>query len=298
MLTQTILVELARHLSSALEKNVRIENAFAVSGGDINTCYRLQSNVGDYFVKTQFAPWGAAMFQAEWVGLAALAQCKALKVPQPVALGAVGERHFLIMEALDLQDSGDESVLARALAQLHEPRAQQFGWGANNFIGSNVQYNTPANSWREFWWECRLQPQMELAYSNGYAAQLKPYARALQAASDHLLGTHNPQPSLVHGDLWRSNTAYLDLQPCVFDPACYWGDREVDLAMTRLFGGFPPQFYTAYNKAWALPAGYEQRQPLYNLYHLLNHLNQFGCSYLRQCLTALESITVRAAKSA
>lgn len=298
MLTQTILAELSEHLSKALKQPITIDNAFAVSGGDINTSYRLQSNAGDFFVKTQFAPRAKAMFEAEWAGLTALRQCGAFKVPQPIAIGAVGERHFLLMEALDLQDTGDEASLGRALAELHRINPSHYGWGTENFIGNNMQFNTPSNNWQEFWWDCRLKPQLERARARGYGAQLCPREAALKAASDALLEDHNPTPSLVHGDLWRGNVGFCGTRPCVFDPACYWGDREVDVAMTQLFGGFSRTFYQAYNRALPLADGYEQRVPLYNLYHLLNHLNIFGGSYLRQCIRAIESLTVKAAKYA
>jgi fructosamine-3-kinase len=138
------------------------------------------------------------------------------------------------------------------------------------------QQNSWCDDWAEFWRTRRMQPQLDLARRNGFD---------LEATFD--LGNHRPQPSLLHGDLWSGNAGFTAQGPVVFDPAVYYGDREADLAMTELFGGFPRQFYQAYNDAWPLEEGYQRRKPLYNLYHLLNHLNLFGGGYLGQVSAAL-----------
>jgi protein-ribulosamine 3-kinase len=163
---------------------------------------------------------------------------------------------------------------------MHRSRGERFGWARDNYIGSTPQANTLCASWAQFWREHRLRPQLELARRNGYAIDVGNVADLLEA--------HGPQPSLVHGDLWSGNIGFLsDGAPVLFDPAVYYGDREVDLAMTGLFGGFPPEFYSAYEKAWPLPAGQEVRKHLYNLYHLLNHLNLFGRGYFAQVNSTL-----------
>ena len=158
------------------------------------------------------------------------------------------------------------------LAKLHRTTGPRFGWHRDNWIGGTPQTNTWHDGWAGFFRECRIEPQLALARKNGYP---------LTFSSDLLRG-HEPRPSLLHGDLWSGNAGFIDEGPVIFDPAVYYGDREADLAMTELFGGFPLEFYAAYEKAYPLDAGYEQRKHLYNLYHLLNHLNLFGSGYLAQ----------------
>jgi protein-ribulosamine 3-kinase len=179
---------------------------------------------------------------------------------------------FLLLENLDLRREGDWAALARMLATLHRQTGPRFGWHRDNTIGATPQINTWRDDWATFFHECRLQPQLELARKNGFSIQV----------SADLLRNHHPEPSLLHGDLWRGNAGFTAEGPVLFDPAVYYGDRETDLAMTELFGGFPGQFYEAYEKAFALPDGYEVRKHLYNLYHLLNHLNIFGHGYLAE----------------
>jgi len=166
------------------------------------------------------------------------------------------------------------------LAALHRRQAARFGWARDNTIGATPQANGWCESWTMFWRERRLAPQLALAARNGYRIDVPPVWRLLEG--------HEPAPSLLHGDLWSGNAGFLpDGAPVLFDPAVYYGDREADLAMTELFGGFPGEFYCAYNAAWPLASGYQQRKPLYNLYHLLNHLNLFGGGYLTQVRAAL-----------
>ena len=173
------------------------------------------------------------------------------------------------MEYLDLKRSGDWTVLAGMLAALHRVTGPRFGWHRDNYIGPSPQQNGWSGSWAEFWRERRLRPQFERA--------------GLQCEFfETLLQDHHPQPSLLHGDLWAGNAGFTAEGPVFFDPAVYYGDREADLAMTELFGGFPPEFYAAYKEKYPLDAGYEIRKHLYNLYHLLNHLNLFGSGYLGQ----------------
>jgi protein-ribulosamine 3-kinase len=155
------------------------------------------------------------------------------------------------------------------LASLHRQTGPRFGWHRDNYIGLAPQINGWRDDWAEFFIECRLRPQFERAGLKG-------------EFFEKLLRNHRPQPSLLHGDLWSGNAGFIAEGPVVFDPAVYYGDREADLAMTELFGGFPDEFYAAYDAAWPRERGYESRKHLYNLYHLLNHLNLFGSGYLAQ----------------
>ena len=159
------------------------------------------------------------------------------------------------------------------LAKLHRTTGPRFGWHRDNWIGATPQKNDWRDDWATFFHECRVQPQLALARKNGFSI---PFSKR------NFLEGHNPLPSLLHGDLWSGNAGFIDEGPVIFDPAVYYGDREADLAMTELFGGFPARFYDAYNEAFPLPAGYETRKHFYNLYHLLNHLNIFGAGYLAQ----------------
>src|SRR5690606_35301987 len=154
-------------------------------------------------------------------------------------------------------------------------------------IGYTAQQNTPDDCWADFWVKCRLVPQLELAQKQGYEFAKNEIISAVV----ELLKGHQPLPSLLHGDLWGGNKGFLaDGTPVVFDPACYYGDRETDIAFTGLFGGFSAEFYAAYMNEWPLPAGFNSRQGVYNLYHLLNHLNLFGSGYLGSCRREIECI--------
>ena len=183
------------------------------------------------------------------------------------------------MEFLDLKGDADFPALGRMLAQAHRRPGPAFGWDRDNYIGATPQPNGWLENWPQFWSERRMKPQLELAKRNGFSLPTVPL---------ETLQGHSPQPSLLHGDLWSGNASFTPQGPVVFDPAAYFGDREADLAMTELFGGFPREFYDAYHAAFPLPAGHAQRKHLYNLYHLLNHLNLFGRSYLGQVEETLD----------
>ena len=204
----------------------------------------------------------ADAFSAEADGLEALRPH--IRVPRVLERGVKGKA-FLRLEHLDLQ-RGDYAVLGRMLASLHRQTGTRFGWSRDNYIGLSPQQNGWMDDWAGFWRERRLRPQFERA---GLKCEF----------FEHLLKGHRPQPSLLHGDLWSGNAGFVAEGPVVFDPAVYYGDRETDLAMTELFGGFPREFYEAYNTAYPVDPGYEKRKHLYNLYHLLNHLNLFGGGY-------------------
>ena len=213
----------------------------------------------------------ADAFAAEDDGLEALRAH--IRVPRVLDRGVRKGKAFILLEHLDLKRSGDYAALGRMLAALHRQTGPRFGWARDNYIGLAPQQNGWCEDWAKFWRERRMLPQIELAKRNGFAVEMPEL---------DLLENHKPQPSLLHGDLWSGNAGFTADGPVVFDPAVYYGDREADLAMTELFGGFPAEFYRAYNEAFPLADGYQQRKHLYNLYHLLNHLNLFGGGYLLQ----------------
>ena len=249
-----------------------------VSGGCIHRCYRAQRDGRAVFLKLNDARFADA-FAAEADGLAALraAGCRA---PEPIAHGTAGASAYLLLEFLELRSGGDFASLGTMLAAMHRRQAERYGWPRDNYIGATAQPNGWSESWMAFWRERRLEPQLALAARNGYRIDVPPVWQLLEG--------HEPAPSLLHGDLWSGNAGFLpDGAPALFDPAVYYGDREADLAMTELFGGFARQFHSAYEAAWPLAPGYARRKHLYNLYHLLNHLNLFGGGYLAQVRSAL-----------
>ncbi len=247
-----------------------------------NETWRLDLGGRAFFVKVNAAD-RAAMLEAEADGLRELEAAKAVRVPAPVACGVADGVAFLALEWLDLGHGGRDAALGRALAQLHRTTAPRFGGRRANTIGSTPQDNAWTDDWAAFFRDRRIAPQLALAARNGHRGALQRDGERLLAAIPQMLAGHHPVASLLHGDLWSGNAARLaGGEPVIFDPAVYHGDRETDLAMSELFGGFGPDFYAAYRAAWPLPEGYTRRRTLYNLYHVLNHVNLFGGGYLAQ----------------
>ncbi len=272
-------------VAAALGPGHAIGRATSASGGCIHDSFVVDSGSVRLFVKTNGAGFAAA-FAAEADGLAALIAA-GMRAPQPLGHGVAASHAYLVMEYLDLTGRGDWAAMGRALAAMHRAAGKQtggqFGWRRDNFIGSTPQSNRGHDDWTGFWRDARLLPQLALAARNGLGSRLIDTGERLAEMLPRLLADHAPSPSLLHGDLWSGNAAFLaDGSPVLFDPAVYFGDREADLAMTELFGGFPRSFYAAYAEAWPLDAGYTLRRDLYNLYHVLNHANLFGGGYAAQ----------------
>ncbi|MEL6868866.1 MAG: fructosamine kinase family protein [Pseudomonadota bacterium] len=261
----------------------------AVSGGDICRSYRVDTSQGPLFVKTQ-APSFAAAFAAESDALQVIGDTGAIRVPTVRGQGSGARASWLALEWLDLQSADRQAatVMGESLAAMHRVCADQHGWHCSNFIGRSVQPNARSEHWATFFAAQRLGTQLRyLRDAPAAAGLLKPLAQVIDK-TPALLAGHEPQPSLLHGDLWSGNWAmHRDGAPVVFDPAAYFGDRETDLAMTELFGGFPAEFYSAYHAAWAVCEGYERRRDLYQLYHVLNHVTLFGGSYVGQAHSLL-----------
>ena len=275
----------SRTTSVGIPRIVRVAGAAStVLRTGIATCL-VRTSAGRIFVKLN-APRLADAFAAEADGLAAL-RAAGMRAPEPIAHGTAAGHAYLALELLELGGREDFAALGRALAALHRSTGERFGWRRDNYIGASAQHNTQTGSWSDFWHERRLAPQLALAVANGHGEIRKPLEQ-LCGALPRLLAGHAPAASLLHGDLWRGNAGFVaGGAPVVFDPAVYRGDREADLAMSELFGGFPASFYAAYSEAWPLEPGYRRRKHLYNLYHLLNHLNLFGGGYLGQVRATL-----------
>jgi fructosamine-3-kinase len=256
-----------------------------LGGGSISQAWRVGYGAREFFVKVNAAA-GLAMFQAEAAGLTELAATRTVRVPGPVCAGAAAGQAFLVLEFIPLDGRGGAramAMLGRQLAALHRQPRPYFGWHRANTIGATHQPNERCDDWIEFWRQHRLGFQLDLAARNGHGGSLQRQGEQLLARLVGLFAGYRPVPALLHGDLWSGNAACMrDGQPVIFDPAVYYGDREADLAMTELFGGFSGQFYAAYREAAPLAAGYPQRRTLYNLYHILNHLNLFGGGYRDQ----------------
>lgn len=292
-MTPEIANEIAKDIAQHQDVPFSVHHCEAVFGGDINRSYVLRAPNSAYFVKTN-ALSHAEILDAEAVSLRILKRAtEALHVPQPITTGKTADCAYLVLDFITMQSQGDGRQLAQGLVQLHQQVSPNglFGWNHDNFIGTSPQSNQWHADWPTFWWEERMQPQLDMAYRAGHAAALQPLARQLEARLDDVWANHAPEPSLLHGDLWGGNASFLTTgKPVIYDPASYYGDRETDIAMTELFGGFTPEFYDEYNKLWPLAEGYEKRKKLYNLYHLLNHLNLFGAGYLAQCKNTFKQL--------
>ncbi|MEM6817664.1 MAG: fructosamine kinase family protein [Pseudomonadota bacterium] len=263
-----------------------------VAGGDTAAVFCVETDEGRFFAK-RASPTDQSQLQSEAFALTRIAETGSIVVPEVILCDASGSEVWLLMEWLDLRalDAVTERALGRALASLHRNTGSAFGWPEINWLGGSLQFNSTRDSWCEFFATQRLEPQLKWAFDQGHGERLHDHGKRLLERLPELLSGHHPEPALVHGDLWSGNAASTRPGiPVVFDPAAHFGDRETDLAMMRLFGGFGPGCFAAYAEAWPLPAGHEQRLPLYQLYHLLNHLNLFGSAYLPRCLSVMRSL--------
>lgn len=277
-------------LNEALGHIGQLQWGRAMHGGDINQAALIHDGRTNWFVKFHDnAP--ARMFETEALALQEIAAGRCIRVPQAIAWGKDNNTSWLVLEYLELTSSGPASLLGEQLAALHEISQAPFGWPQDNYIGTTPQLNRQSTNWTKFWRDCRLHPQLSMARSAGFSGRLIDQGEHLLSQLDQLLEGHKPTASLLHGDLWSGNKAFTTGgQPVIFDPASYYGDRETDIAMTELFGGFEPAFYAAYQAHSPLSDGYDVRRDLYKLYHMLNHLNLFGGGYLSSCENLIERL--------
>ena len=279
----------------------RLLNRASVGGGCIHSAWRLTlANGQTLFAKTNRAAL-LPVLEAEAQGLEALAKAvelggSGLAVPQPRGMGLAGAEAVLLLNWLDLGTPTDPAqawgALGAGLARMHRGSLKghdgRFGWERDNFIGSGPQTNRWGESWGHFFAEERLGAQLRWAAASGKTLDR---AEELLERVPLWLAEHHAEPALVHGDLWSGNAALLQDGGCsIFDPAAYHGDREVDLAMAQLFGGFPRSFFDGYEQEWPLEAGHVRRVELYNLYHLLNHANLFGGGYWQQSAASITAL--------
>lgn len=284
---------LAPATRSALRREARLSGSFgavSIGGGAGKTLLRVTDGARALFVKVLPAARRGEL-EGEAEGLDALRRAAAIAVPAVHALGAADGEAFLALEWLDLgaRTPRAERSLGAALAAQHRCTQERFGYSRDNTIGPTPQVNTERRDWLEFFRRERLGVQLERAAANGLPPQCAALVDRALGRLEALFDGYRPRPALLHGDLWSGNWGTGPGEtPYVFDPAVYFGDREADLAMTRLFGGFGREFYRAYTEAWPLDDGAERRVDLYNAYHLLNHFNIFGASYVPPLVAALE----------
>ncbi len=265
------------------------------TGGCTAECYRYEISTGSIFVKA--APASELdRFEAEATGLNELRAAKAIRIPEVLGVGVSNERALLILEWMKLTpSSAADARLGKLLAAQHRLIKPVFGFKQPNYLGATPQINFWSRSWVNFWREHRLEAQLNLAEQKVAHKEIDDAfierAALLSTLIDAFFVSYTPAASLLHGDLWSGNYSSDSTgTPVIFDPAVYYGDRECDLAMTRLFDGFSTDFYAAYQDAWPLSDGWQQRTELYNLYHVLNHFNLFGARYLPQASAMVERL--------
>ena len=280
--------DVSQKLSQSLDSDIKFIDKISVSGGCINQSWRLtDSNNKSWFVKTN-SPNSIDMFIAESEGLDEIRKSESIRIPYSYLHGVTDEFSYLILGNLSLDSRIHAAEMGEQLAKMHKfhhlaEGEKIFGWYINNTIGTTNQSNKLHKTWPTFYKKERLIPQLEHAKKNCYSS--KAYEAGFQLANslDEFFTQYDPKPSLLHGDLWSGNCATDEEgSPVIFDPAVYYGDREADIAMTELFGGFSSEFYASYNNGYPLDQGYKVRKTLYNLYHVLNHFNLFGGSYAQQ----------------
>ena len=257
----------------------------AVSGGSIGRAYCLSGAGRKLFVKCMDAT-EAAILQAECDGLKRLAETGTIRTPEVIGQGEIDQVAWLAMTWCDMQHMTDDGFvrLATQLARLHQDSSDRFGLDADNYIGRTPQSNQWDSDWCSFFLNQRLGPQLQWLDRNQSGGLWDRQLSGLVESWERKFGDYRPQPSLLHGDLWSGNVAMtVNSEPLIFDPAVHYGDRECDLAMADLFGGFNDSFYQRYQALWPLEPDWAERRRYYQLYHLLNHANLFGGHYVHIC---------------
>jgi protein-ribulosamine 3-kinase len=277
--------EICKLLKPVFGQEVKVQSSSQTEGGCINQTHILQLTNGERVFLKQNSHPPVDFFAIEAKGLDILRQAvKGPRIPKPLAWQDSDKPTFLILEYIEKSSPTLDFPVcfARSLAELHRNTHHSFGLDHDNYIGSTPQNNTQDTDGIAFFRDQRLGYQQELARKSGkLPVSIDKSLSKLCDRLENYLDISGEKPALLHGDLWSGN--YFpdrDQTPCIFDPAVYFGLREADLAMTELFGRLPQQFYDAYHDTFPLNPGYEERKDLFNLYHLLNHLNLFGGSYL------------------
>ena len=292
-LSQHLTDHLQNHFTRFFQEDVKILSSKLVAGAAISQACLLKTSKGSFFMKLNAALYGLDFFEMEAKGLATLANTGALKVSRPLFDGKFQQQIYLVMEYLETGAMADDfwEDFGRSLASLHQNSSDSFGLDYDNFIGKLHQCNNQTGGWQEFYKEHRIMKLAKRAQANKLLdlEHLEQAERLCNKLNDLIPAE---KPSLLHGDLWNGNyLVYKTGLAAIFDPSVYYGHREMDIAMTRLFGGFDKKFYQAYNEEWPLMAGYDDREPLHQLYPLLVHLLQFGGQYRNQVTGILKTFS-------
>ena len=284
MISPTIKNSIEEKLSQKLSTTLRIISSSAISGGCINEAFKLETTSGPFFIKLNSAARFPKMFQAEARGLDLLSENSNFTVPKPIVVGESGAQQYLVMDWIESGSATPDfnDKFGRWLADLHHTTQPSFGLNHPNYIGSLPQSNDEHNSWSEFFWNERLLPQIRLASKSGLMTN--KMTLGFGRLETHMSSLYPTEaPALLHGDLWSGNYGVSENgSPLIFDPAVYYGHREMDLAMMKLFGGFSQSIFDAYDEHYPLETGWEERIQIGQLYPLMVHVNLFGSSYCRQ----------------
>lgn len=281
---------ISQQLSETLMFSYNIVEKVHLSGGDISECYMISDGEQRYFVKVNAKEF-LGKFELEAENLRLIRQTNSVVVPELVLIGQSKSNAFIVLNYLatkPLEDDDNSFLFGQQLARLHLWGEQkEYGGDQDNYLGATLQPNAWHKKWSTFFAEQRIGWQLQLLKEKGVV--FGAIDDIVEVVS-RLLANHNPRPALIHGDLWHGNVALSAFGPICYDPACYWGDRECDIAMTELFGGFNTEFYRGYELLAPLPDGYHERKTLYNLYHTLNHCNLFGGEYLEKAQRSVDNI--------
>lgn len=293
---------IAKAISLETGEEFELIDKHEVAGGDINLSFIVsgkkprtkpqstEQNTAQYFVKINEKSH-YPLLETERENLLKIKQLSSLHCPTPICLATTLDKSFLVLSFEDLTPPENEHCyydLGVALAQMHlSTKHGQFGWHRDNYIGKTLQPNQWQTNWRTFFAEQRIGWQLQLLAEKSIVLG---EIELIIALCHDILSHHKVSPCLVHGDLWQGNIGFVNGKPLIYDPACYFADREVDIAMSELFGAFPKEFYQGYEITYPLTGDYEQRKIVYNFYHVLNHLNMFGNRYLAQAKNQLTTL--------
>lgn len=276
-------------IKTATGDSFKILTTDLVLGGDINQAYKISDGCSQYFVKINDADH-MSHFEAEAYALKQIKSAQQISCPDVIAQGKTHEHSYLVLNYIPLSPGNEKNwyQLGQKLALLHKNvQHGKYGWQSDNYIGDTLQPNAWSKNWRTFFAEQRIGWQLQLLHEK--SIKLGDVDHITSVCHD-ALGHHATEPCLVHGDLWHGNLGFTDSEAVIFDPACYYGDREVDIAMTELFGYLPQDFYQGYQDFYPIKSGFEQRKIIYNFYHVLNHANLFGGVYIEQAKALLSRV--------
>ncbi len=290
MLTASFLRQFENVLGKTLRQKIHIRRISPISGGSINLAARVDTTSGIFFLKANDAFRYPQMFEKEARGLQILKNAGVITIPEVVLTGEEEGQSFLVLRFIEskLMSVDFWEKFGTALAKLHWNTSERFGFAEDNYIGSLVQSNKEHNRWTDFFIEERLEVQLKMAMDSGKMSETEN-SLFKNFFSKYESAVNDEQPSLLHGDLWSGNFMVGNNgEPCLIDPAVYYGNREMDLSMTKLFGGFDDKFYEAYNAEFPLTSGFEERMEMHNLYPLMVHVNLFGGGYVSQVKAILK----------